>query len=510
MRNTLRIEIEDVSHSPSLLEKELASGHIGVIADGHRPPCLSPVPVDSVRAHGHARTQCVGQALVLESVEHQTAYSGSESPVRLVLEHARILSPGIQMRGEGFRRHDITANQMGCGRALGSAEGSVEPIPVCPEFSHRDICGDCKFHVLGRVHVVRLDREKGSVSVGIFLDRKGMVLDGELLGSEPDVEEEALADFPVAHNDTRIYRIIRLRIIAPALSELLPEGGGPVLRPHLPAVHVEVLYPAEAVGPVPYCFEKLVRKILEMGKQSLPVELVALHAYARERCRTGCRSIVAAGETHDGPLSLRGIPLQIAVRCHQGRQVYDVGRIDSGVFSLAGADALRPEILLDSRLGAVWSADVQSLLLGILYSFRTLRCRECQDCHILMVLFPVLLHLRRESSLSEERRIRCRHVQMDFHLATTAHPSGGRDEMLHAPGRFHPRSATSGPARAYSQNHLYVKSFAFADSETEEFGPFFAHEIHGASRHTDSYLQEDDIADAGVPHGFQVLCYSIL
>src|SRR4030042_5254321 len=76
-----------------------------------------------------------------------------------------------------------------------------------------------------------------------------MVFENERVGRLPQVPEEALGRVEVPDRTSGDRGEERKEVIAAPLTELLAEGAGPVLGPHLPAVDVEGRPAGLAVGP---------------------------------------------------------------------------------------------------------------------------------------------------------------------------------------------------------------------------------------------------------------------
>ena len=193
-------------------------------------------------------------------------------------------------------------------RGLDDAEGRVEAVE--PELAHRHVGHRAEAHVGARHHVVGLDGEPEAMLVSQRLQMLRVVLDDQLLRRLPQVPQEALGHFQAVHHPARHGRQIAQRIVAAAAAEFLAEGGGPVLRAHLPTVDVQHR-PARARGTVlsrPDLAQQRADERVEMRVQRGLVELVALQPQARQRRGPRVGAGAGAAKAQDGPLALPARP----------------------------------------------------------------------------------------------------------------------------------------------------------------------------------------------------------
>src|SRR4030067_1433480 len=138
-----------------------------------------------------------------------------------------------------------------------------------------------------------------------LLEMQGVVLHDQFLRRQAEVPEEPLGDFEALHDPARQGGKIREEVVSAAVPELVPEGAGPILSAHFPAVDMEE-GPTRSSRDLAGAdlTEKRADEGVEVGIESGLVELVTLEAQAGHGSRTGGRGVGRPAETQDGPAAV--------------------------------------------------------------------------------------------------------------------------------------------------------------------------------------------------------------
>jgi len=94
-----------------------AAGDVIVVWVYHGPKCLVPVPVNTIRTHGHSGFGAIGsQRLVLIGMENQIIDAQGKGPVGLILQVLRVVFiAALVWGGKSFGPDNRTACRVGNG-----------------------------------------------------------------------------------------------------------------------------------------------------------------------------------------------------------------------------------------------------------------------------------------------------------------------------------------------------------------------------------------------------------
>ena len=331
-----------------------------------------------------------------------------------------------------------------------------------------------------------------------------VVFDDEFLGGLAQVPQKPFGPFATLHHAPSHGRQVAQRIVAAAALELVAEGGGPVLRPHLPTVNVQ-RGPAHigAFARAEFA-QQLADELLEMRVQRGFVELVALQPQAG--CGRGTRVRTGAGatQTQNRPVARRRRPSQLALRVQVIAEIENCSRGDGSTGGQRGKIRRRRNERFDARHGGKRIAHVKRFVINVGNALVARGCREREHRHITVKLILRLEQLRRQAAGAEVRLARQRARQHRVEVRRPGDFDRAGDEVLHGLLRLDPRSAAAGPAGPGVEGDLQAEPFRLGDNVFEKLPPFGAHEFHRPLRNADIYFHDHHATDAGALHRFEV------
>jgi len=248
-------------------------------------------------------------------------------------------------------------------------------------------------------------------------------------------------------------------------------------------------------------------EVVEVMVEGRGVHLAAFETDARQRGGTRVGSRERAPEAVDHPLTGGGIPFEPSVRIQQAGYVHALIRGQYGALRSVGQVDRHRQERICFRSRRVRMAQVDRLFFDVVNSgaaVRSDRFRIGQHEEVLVVGSPLPAHLRGQALDAEIGLSRLRARKLYRNMAAPGDGDRVGYDKVHRIFGFHPGTAAAGPAGPGNQRELDTEPFALFSRVFEQLDPLVAHEIYRTARDADIYFEEDDTADSGALHRFEV------